>query len=332
MLLDAGTPRLETVASLGFHAPAVDRLRVRVGDGAIGRAALDCRPVLVADLAADAGASEAPSIIRDDGIRGLCAVPLVAKGRLVGVLGVAQRTPLAPSDDWLDFLQSLAGQAAVAIDAGRAFEALQRSHLDLALAYETTIEGWAAALDLRDRETADHTVRVAELTTDLARSAGIVGDDLVQVRRGALLHDIGKMAIPDAILLKKDRLTDDELTVMKRHPLLAYELLAPIGFLRPALDIPYCHHERWDGGGYPRGLKGDDIPFAARLFAVVDVWDAIRSARPYREGWSDERAREHLQHLAGTHLDPAAVGLFLALLDARGHHDASAAPSPNSSV
>jgi putative nucleotidyltransferase with HDIG domain len=203
----------------------------------------------------------------------------------------------------------------MAIDAGKSHESLQRAHLDLELAYDTTIEGWGAALELRDRETAHHTLRVADMTIALAQAAGMTEAELVHVRRGALLHDIGKMAIPDTILLKSEKLTGEELEVMKQHPVHAYELLSRIAYLRPALDIPYCHHERWDGQGYPRGLKGEAIPLAARLFAVVDVWDAIRSRRPYRESWSDERALEHLRSLAGTHLDPHAVDLFMRVMD-----------------
>jgi HD-GYP domain-containing protein (c-di-GMP phosphodiesterase class II) len=135
------------------------------------------------------------------------------------------------------------------------------------------------------------------------------------VRRGALLHDIGKMGIPDAILLKPDKLTDEEWAIMRQHPTLAYDMLSPIAYLRPALDIPYCHHEKWEGAGYPRGLKGEQIPLAARLFAVVDVWDALRSDRPYRPGWPEDKVREHIRALAGTHFDPEAVELFFKVLN-----------------
>ena len=205
----------------------------------------------------------------------------------------------------------------MAIDAGKSYKDLQKAHLELALAYETTIEGWSNALDLRDQATAHHTARVTDLTLELARAAGLGEAEIVHVRRGALLHDIGKMAVPDAILFKRDKLTAEETAVMQRHPAYAHELLWPIAYLRPALDIPYRHHERWDGNGYPRGLKGEAIPLAARLFAVVDVWDALRSQRPYHEGWTDEEARDHLVALAGSHLDPAAVSLFTKVLDAR---------------
>jgi len=317
LLLGTATTRLETAAALGFRSAAIGRMGVRLGEGLIGRAALEGRTLLAADASNPEPGSEIPDVYIDEGIRSLCAAPLVARGQVSGVLVVAKRSPLEADDDWLGFLESLAGQAAMAIDAGQSFEDLQQAHLELALAYETTIEGWAGALDLRDRETANHTLRVAELTMALARAAGISEADLVHIRRGALLHDIGKMAIPDSILLKRESLTLPEIEVMKKHPGFARDLLAPIAYLRPALDIPYCHHEHWDGTGYPRGLRGEAIPLAARLFAVVDVWDALRSERPYREGWTEARALEHLRSLSGTHLDPGAVELFTRMMDER---------------
>ena len=247
------------------------------------------------------------------------ATPLIAKGNLVGTLSVSFRHPFSADQDWLDFFESIAGQAAIAVDSGKSFEDLQRTNLGLKLAYETTIEGWSHALDLRDKETEGHTLRVTEMSLKLAWMAGMNDEELVHMRRGALLHDIGKMGIPDAILLKPDKLTDEEWVVMRKHPIYAYELLLPIPYLRPALDIPYRHHEKWDGSGYPRGLKGEQIPLAARLFAVVDVWDALRSDRPYRQGWPDEKVREHIQALAGTHFDPKAVELFLRILNEDAH-------------
>jgi len=192
---------------------------------------------------------------------------------------------------------------------------LQRSNIQLSLAHDATIEGWSRALELRDRETQGHTQRVTDLTVRLARAAGMSEEELAHVRRGALLHDIGKMGIPDAILLKPDTLTEEEWVVMRQHPTQAYELLSPIAYLRPALAIPYCHHEKWDGSGYPRGLKGEEIPLAARLFAVVDVWDALRSDRPYRPAWPDDKALEYIRSQAGKHFDPQAVELFLRVLN-----------------
>jgi putative two-component system response regulator len=186
--------------------------------------------------------------------------------------------------------------------------------VELAAAYEATLEGWARALDLRDRETEGHSQRVTDLTVRLARFIGVDEAGCDHIRRGALLHDIGKMGIPDAILYKPSPLSDDEWNIMRRHPDYARQLLEPIDFLRPALDVPFCHHEKWDGSGYPRGLKGEQIPLAARIFAVVDVWDAVRSNRPYRPAWTDQQARDHLIALAGSHLDPQIVRVFLILL------------------
>jgi putative two-component system response regulator len=190
----------------------------------------------------------------------------------------------------------------------------QQTILELNAAYNATLEGWARALDLRDHETEGHCRRVADLTVRLAAMRGLDESECAQIRRGALLHDIGKMGIPDHILLKPSALTPAEWEVMKRHPTYALELLGPVAFLKPSLDIPYCHHEKWDGTGYPQGLKGDEIPVAARLFAVADIWDALRSDRPYRAAWTPERARDHIAALAGSHLDPDAVGTFMKLL------------------
>ena len=238
-------------------------------------------------------------------------VPLLAKGRLLGVLEVLTREPFSPDDDWIEFLDVLASEATIAIDNSLLFSQLQRSNSELFLAYDTTIEGWSRALDLRDKETEGHSSRVTELTIELAQAADISDEELAHVRRGALLHDIGKMGIPDGILLKPGALTPEEWNVMKQHPLYAYQLLSPIDFLRRALDIPYCHHEKWDGSGYPRGLHGEQIPLSARLFAVVDVWDALTSDRPYRAAWTKERARAHIAEQSGTHFDPQVVEIFL---------------------
>ena len=229
----------------------------------------------------------------------------------MGVLEVFQRTQGVRDGEWLEFLKALAAQAAIAIDNVTLFENLQRSNTELFEAYDATIEGWSRALELRDDETEGHTQRAADLTVKLARLFGLSDAEVVQVRWGALLHDIGKMGIPDDILLKHDILTEAEWAVMKKHTVFAHELLAPIRYLRSALDIPYAHHEKWDGTGYPLGLKGEQIPLVARIFAVVDVWDALRSDRRYHTAWPVEKVREHLRFLAGTHFDPHVVTVFL---------------------
>ncbi len=199
-------------------------------------------------------------------------------------------------------------------ERGEAGKKIVCLNLELTQAYDATIEGWSRALDLRDKETEGHCRRVTELTLRLARRVGLSDAHLVPIRRGALLHDIGKMGVPDQILLKPGPLTDDEWTLMRLHPTYAHEMLCPVDFLRPALDIPWCHHEKWDGTGYPRRLAGEEIPLAARLFAVADVWDALRSDRPYRAGWTEARIYDHLRSLSGTHFDPQAVAAFLEMM------------------
>ena len=194
---------------------------------------------------------------------------------------------------------------------GRDITERRQAEDNLLKAYDVTIEGWAHALDLKDKETEDHSQRVTKLTLRIAREMGVKDVDLAHVRRGALLHDIGKMGIPDAILLKPGKLSDEEWELMKKHPVDAFEMLAPIDYLRPALDIPYCHHEKWDGSGYPRGLKGKEIPLPARIFAVVDVYDALTSDRPYRKAWSENEALEHIKNESGKHFDPDVVEMFL---------------------
>jgi putative nucleotidyltransferase with HDIG domain len=319
MLLNPHARTLEYAAGRGFRFGRSRRTSVRVGEGHAGRAALLRQVVAIPDLGHERrkgdGETLQPPLITGELAVAYYAVPLVAKGQVKGVLEVFHREALDPDEEWLSFLEALAGQAAIAIDNASLFNELERSNVALTLAYDTTLEGWSNALDLRDKETEGHTRRVTEMAVELARAMGMDEADLVQVRRGALLHDIGKMGIPDAILLKPGPLTEDEWEVMRRHPVYAYELLSPIEFLRPALDIPYCHHEKWDGSGYPRGLKGEQIPLAARVFAVVDVWDALCSDRPYRPAWPRERALEYIRAQAGTHFDPEVVSAFLTMLE-----------------
>ncbi len=243
----------------------------------------------------------------------LCA-PLKIKDQLIGVIYVDNRahTGIFQQND-LDLISAFANQAAVAIDNARLFDDLQDSNEELQIAYQATLEGWVRALDLRDKETEGHTKRVTALTQHLAKVMGVSDEDLIHITRGALLHDIGKMAIPDSILLKPGDLTEDERKSIQKHPVYAYEMLSPIKFLLPALDIPYCHHEKWDGSGYPRGLKGEESPFAARIFAVVDVWDALISDRPYRKGLKPEEIRKHIIAGSGSHFDPKVVEAFLSI-------------------
>jgi len=249
-------------------------------------------------------------------LRSILCAPLKIKNELIGVIYVDNRARSGIfQENELGMITAFADQAAVAIDNARLFEELEASNHELQEAYQATLEGWVQALDMRDKETEGHTQRVTILTERLARSLGVEGIELVNITRGALLHDIGKMAIPDGILLKPGKLTDDERALMQKHPVYAYDMLKRIEFLLPAIDIPYCHHEKWDGTGYPRGMKGEEIPFAARIFPVIDVWDALISDRPYRKGIPKDEVRERIKADSGKHFDPRIVEAFLAMGD-----------------
>ena len=303
---------LTYVAGRGFRYNTLYHAALRIGKGFAGGVAIDRHTVYIPDLAlANQGTEQTRQLITQEGFVSYFGVPLIAKGMVKGVLELYQRQPLEKDPEWTSFLETLARQIANAIDNSSLFEDLQRSNLELTLAYDTTLEGWAKALELRDKETEGHSQNVTELTLKLALEMGVKKKDLIHVRRGALLHDIGKMGVPDHILFKPGPLTDEEWQIMRQHPVYAYELLTSIGFLRPALDIPYYHHERWDGSGYPRGLKGEEIPLSARVFAVVDVWDALNSDRPYRKAWEREDAIKYIKEQAGKHFDPRVVESFL---------------------
>jgi PAS domain S-box-containing protein/putative nucleotidyltransferase with HDIG domain len=315
LLFNPRSQTLDRSARRGFMAKTnfLGASGMRLGEGYAGRAALERSAIFIPNLDEAEDAMENVPIMVGERFKAYFAVPLMAKGQVHGVLEIFHRVPFYPNDEWEGFLEALAGQAAIAVDNARLFEDLQRSNTELSLAYDTTLEGWSHALDLRDKETEGHTQRVTEMTMRLARAVGINEADLVHVRRGALLHDIGKMGIPDSILLKPGPLTEDEWEIMRRHPVYAYELLSPIEFLRPALHIPYSHHEKWDGTGYPRGLKAEQIPLAARIFAVIDVYDALSSDRPYRKAWPKEKVLAHLRSLSGTHFDPRVLETFLKM-------------------
>lgn len=315
LLLRPQTNLLEYAAGRGFRSKVIASTQLSLGQGPVGPAALERRVHHVADLTASDTRFGRPALLAAEGFVEYYCAPLIAKGQVVGVLEVFHRQRIVADPNWLEFLEALGGQAALAIDNAQLFDSLQRSNAELVMAYETTLEGWSNALDLRDKETEGHTMRVTKMTERLAQALGIGAAELMHIRRGALLHDIGKMGIPDEILLKPGKLTEAEWAVMKKHPVYAHQLLAPITYLRQALDIPYAHHEKWDGTGYPRGLKGEDIPQAARLFAVVDVWDALRSDRPYRPGWPDEKVLDYIRALSRVQFDPQMVDVFLDVIN-----------------
>jgi PAS domain S-box-containing protein len=314
LLLNRDTGLLEYALGKGFRTRSVEATLLPVGQVGGGRAALE-RAVV-----GNSNGSKSASDIKipwqaEEGFDAFYAAPLMVKGGVNGVLELFHRSPLRPNSDWLKFFEAIAGQAAIAIDNAQLFIDLQLTNLELVHAYDATLEGWSRALELRDHETEGHTQRVAEMALRLSRAMHVPESDLIQIRRGALLHDIGKMGVPDRILLKPGSLDPEERREMQRHPDYAFQMLSPIGYLRPALEIPYCHHEKWDGTGYPRGLDRERIPLSARIFAVVDVWDALCSDRPYRRSWPESQVRDYIFSLSGTHFDPQVVTAFLKMLD-----------------
>ena len=311
LLLNPHIQTLEFGAGIGFKTSHVQESKLRLGMGPAGVAAIERRMIRINDVQNPEIDFVRKSLVAEEKFRSYCAIPLIAKGQVKGVLEIFHCEKSALDHEWSEFLQALAAQAAIAIDNATLFNELQSSNVELVIAYDSTIESWGKALNLRDRETEDHTQRVTEMTLRVLRTYGMSEKELVHVRRGALLHDIGKMGIPDSILLKNGPLTPEEEEIMHQHPLYAFDILMPIAYLRPALDIPYCHHEKWDGSGYPRGLKGEQIPLAARIFALADIWDALISERRYHEAWPREKVVEYIRSRSGTHFDPNLVELFL---------------------
>lgn len=270
------------------------------------------RPTYLTDaLSADLSPAE-EVICRTRNLRTLLFMPLMSDKKAIGalILGTTQQIR-SFSEHELDLCHILSCQIALAVANAKLYKSVQDSNAELVHSYDTTLLGWSLALELRDQDTQGHTQRVTRLTEELARKMGIAGEDLNHIHRGALLHDIGKMGIPDRILKKAGVLTDEERAIIQKHTEYAYQFLKKIDYLAPAMDIPYCHHEKWDGSGYPRGLKGEAIPLAARIFAVVDVYDALTSDRPYRPAWPVEDALQYIQEQAGKHFDPGVVSVFL---------------------
>ena len=304
---------LEYAAGRGFHSRGFQQTRLPLGKDFAGQAAYERRMVHIPNLSEAAGLLASDLRQSSETFVTYFAFPLVAKGEIKGVMELFHRTRLDPDQSWVDFAETLAAQTAIAMDNMALFDRLQKTNTDLIVAYDTTLEGWSRALELRDMETQGHALRVTELSLRLARALGVNDTELVNIRRGALLHDIGKMGIPDSILMKPGPLDEAEWTIMKKHPVYAYQLLSRVPYLRAALDIPYAHHEHWDGSGYPRGLRGSEIPLAARIFAVVDIWDALSYDRPYNKTWRETDIRHHLLSLSGKQLDAHVVEAFLKL-------------------
>lgn len=313
LLFDPHSFTYDYAFGIGFHLDTLTNSSIRLDNDPVGTIVLNRQQIQIPDLRKESDFARHQAFMAERFVS-YFGVPLITKGEVRGVLEIFHRTPETFDKEWTDFLESLAGQAAISIDNAALFDDLQRSNLELTLAYDATIEGWSHALDLRDEGTEGHTQRVTSLSLKLAKEMGIEDDELTHIKRGAILHDIGKMGIPDEILNKPGKLNADEMTVMKKHPEYAYEMLSKVKYLKPALDIPYSHHEKWDGTGYPRGLSRELIPLAARLFAIVDVWDALISDRPCRAAWSEDKAITYIKEQSGKHFDPDIVKTFIQIL------------------
>jgi response regulator RpfG family c-di-GMP phosphodiesterase len=279
LLLDPTGQSLEYRVTRGLRKQSIQRDRLSLTGSLAGRVVRKRRSIHLENLKEQNDAAQLSPLLSGEDFASYYGVPLITKGKVKGVLELFQRVPLILYAEWINFLEALAGQAAIAIENATLFENLQKSNIELEQAYDATIEGWSHALDLRDHETEGHTLRVTETALELARLIGLEDEILVHMRRGGLLHDIGKLGVPDLILLKPGPLTEEEWRIMRMHPQYAYNWLAPIDYLRKAIEIPYCHHEKWDGSGYPRGLACQAIPPTSRIFAVVDVWGPLQPDR-----------------------------------------------------
>ena len=310
LLCSQGCSLLSYIAGKGFNTAGLEHFTITGSEGIAGVVAKKRELLSIPDIMDAKETIIRLPQLQNEGIRAYQGIPLLAKGKVLGVLEIFHRRVFKPNQEWLSFLRALTTQTAIAIDNVSLFQDLESAHANLFSAYDETIEGWARALDYRDHETEGHSRRVTNMTVMMAREVGLELNDIVHIRRGALLHDIGKLGVADNILHKPGPLNEEEWKIMKQHPQIAYELISPIEYLRPAVRIPYCHHEKWDGSGYPRGLKGKQIPIEARIFSIIDVYDALRSNRPYRPGWPEEKVRAYLQEKAGTDFDPYLVEKF----------------------
>lgn len=314
LLLNPHLQVLEYAAGRGFRGTGIRRSNLRVGEDAAGKAALDRMVIGISGIGSSDAKISHPERISGEGFDSVYAVPLIARGKMKGVLELYFRSQFNADIEWQSFVETLAHQAAIAIDDAHLFEQLQQSYTDLAVAYNSTIRGWARLLELRKVEPEGHNHSVSALAVELAGNLRVPEQELMHIYHGASLHDIGKLAIPDNILLKPGSLTKAEWAVIHTHPVIARDLLVPIDYLRSAAVIPYAHHEKWDGSGYPLGLTGTQIPLAARIFSVVDVWDTLMRDQPYRSSWSEPEATSYVLSRVGQDFDPMVVDAFLNLI------------------
>ncbi len=331
LLFDEKTGVFKFGYGTGFETERIKNARVKMGDSFAGIAAQQNRLIHIHSMTGENIDEAFASLLAEENMGNYLGIPLLAKNNLVGVLELYTKTDIQPDNEWLEFFETLAGQAALAIENAQLIEGLEKVNQDISIvnedlvaanknitaAYDATIESLAMALNLRDYETEDHSRRVTFMMMELAEMMDFSSEEKVNIHRGTLLHDIGKLGVPDSILRKPGILTREERKIMQQHPVFAYNLLKSIEYLQPALDIPHLHHEKWDGTGYPYGLAGVNIPLAARLFAIVDVYDALTSDRPYRKAWTRETAISFIQDQKSAHFDPEIVDIFISYLEKR---------------
>jgi putative nucleotidyltransferase with HDIG domain len=315
--------RLEAVARKGFEDASVLADGLSLGQGCAGRAILERRAIAFRLPETGSAESSLLAFMRAYGFRSYRVLPIVVDDRAAGAIELFDRGTTTIREDVLDTITAI---LAAAVSGNRLLIESRQSNEALASSYDATLKAWVRMLELRDQETEGHSRRVTFMTMELAKAMGINPAGFDDLRRGALLHDIGKMGIPDSILLKPGKLDEDEMNLMKQHPELAFRMLAKVGFLSKAAEIPYCHHEKWDGSGYPRGLKGTEIPLGARIFAIVDVWDALCSDRPYRKAMPANEAAAVIAAGSGSHFDPLIAKTFLNLKNPEIGHSIQARP------
>ncbi len=319
-LLNENEEEIKPVIFAGEELGYLGNLNIKyhdevLGSGPTGTAIREGHCIICQDIANDPRMAPWRELALSRGYRSSAAVPIREHGRVVGALTVYADEVNGFDAENEGLLEQIGQDVSFALDSIQAEAERKRAEKNLEETYDTTLEGWAKALELRDKETEGHSRRVTETTLAVARAMSFSEEELVQIRRGSILHDIGKMGIPDQILRKEGPLTDEERQIVLKHPDTAYNLLKQISYLEKALEIPHCHHEKWDGSGYPRGLKGEEIPLPARIFAIVDVWDALSSDRPYRKAWEKAEVVQYLINESGKHFDPRALNVFLALVE-----------------
>jgi putative nucleotidyltransferase with HDIG domain/PAS domain S-box-containing protein len=313
-MLDKENDEFVCKVSNGLKLNSLNNIRIKFGQPYVGIAAEEKRTTKVFDFSSIDPASPLGHVIKSEKINSQFCSPIIVGGKVTGVLEIFQRKPFIPSDEWFSYLEAMSFQTGIALEYGELYMELQKTYINLENSYEATIEGWSSALDLRDQETEGHSQRVTSLSIAMASKLGLDHEEVRRYRRGALLHDIGKIGIPDSILKKPGSLDKDEWKVMKSHPQMAANILKKIPYLADCIDIPLYHHERFDGKGYPTGLKGTEIPLSARVFSIIDVYDALTSDRPYRKAWTKTATIKYLRDMAGTQFDPAIVPVFIEMI------------------